>query len=223
MFCLGIFFTVPENPGNKPLAGGVGAASPGSGTAVEPDPFAAQRRQDRRDIQRHLGGDSGGFEDLMTRYRSRAYGIALGLTGNHDDAMDAMQKAFIRIHRSLGRFRLEEPFFPWLYRIVHNTALNQKRDETRHRGDCPLEWVTKSDGQPDPLAITLADDLRERIWQGLQELPEEMRVVFTLYHFEGLKYREIAESLALPIGTVMSRLHAARTKLRAVVGLEEEL
>ena len=214
---------VPENSGNKPLAAGVSAASAGSGATVGADPFDEQRRQDRRDIRRHLDGDSGGFEDLMTRYRSRAYGIALSLTGNHDDAMDAMQKAFIRIHRSLGRFRLEEPFFPWLYRIVRNTALNQKRDEKRHQGDCPLEWVTKPDGQPDPLALTLADDLHERIWQGLQELPEEMRLVFNLFHFEGLKYREIAESLDLPIGTVMSRLHAARTRLRAVVNLEEKL
>ena len=159
----------------------------------------------------------------MTRYRSRAYGIALNLTGNHDDAMDAMQKAFIRIHRSLGRFRLEDPFFPWLYRIVRNTALNQKRNEKRHQGDCPLEWVTKPDGQPDPLAETMADDLHRRIWQGLQELPTEMRVVFNLYHFEGLKYREIAETLDVPIGTVMSRLHAARTKLREVADLEDEL
>ena len=158
----------------------------------------------------------------MTRYRSRAYGIALSLTGNHDDAMDAMQKAFIRIHRSLGKFRLEEPFFPWLYRIVRNAALNQKRDEGRHKGECPLEWVERADGQPDPLATTVAGDLRERLWQGVQDLPEEMRLVFTLYHFEGLKYREIAESLDIPIGTVMSRLHAARTRLRQVVDLEEE-
>jgi RNA polymerase sigma-70 factor (ECF subfamily) len=197
--------------------------SSGSGALSEPDPFAAQRRQDRGDIERHLAGDSRGFEDLMTRYRSRAYGIALSLTGNHDDAMDAMQKAFIRVHRSLGRFRLEDPFFPWLYRIVRNTSLNQKRDEKRHQGECPLEWVTQSDGQPDPLALTLASDLRDRIWRGLQELPPEMRVVFNLYHFEGLKYREIAESLDLPIGTVMSRLHAARTKLRSAANMEAEL
>ncbi len=223
MFFLGLFSAISGNSGNKPVPAGVGAASSGSGGTLEPDPFAEQRREDRRDIQRYLSGDSEGFEDLMTRYRSRAYGIALSLTGNHDDAMDAMQKAFIRVHRSLQRFRIDEPFFPWLYRIVRNTALNQKRDEKRHQGDCPLEWVTKSDGQPDPLALTLGDDLRERIWAGLQELPEEMRVVFNLYHFEGLKYREIADSLDVPIGTVMSRLHAARTKLREVANLEEEL
>ncbi len=157
----------------------------------------------------------------MTRYRQRAYSIALGLTGNHDDAMDALQKAFIRIHRSLSRFRIEEPFFPWFYRIVRNTALNQRRDEKRHKGDVPLEWVKQSDGQPDALSTTVADEFRQQIWNGLQELPEEMREVFMLYHFQGLKYREIASACNVPIGTVMSRLHAARTRLRKAAGLEE--
>jgi RNA polymerase sigma-70 factor (ECF subfamily) len=87
----------------------------------------------------------------------------------------------------------------------------------------PLEWVRKSDGRPDPLSETVADDLRERIWNGLQEMPEEMRVVFHHYHFEGLKYREIADLMDLPIGTVMSRLHAARLKLRKAADLEEIL
>lgn len=157
----------------------------------------------------------------MTRYRQRAYGIAVSLTGNHDDAMDAMQKAFIRIHHSLPRFLLDEPFFPWFYRIVRNTALNQRRDEKRHKGDVPLEWVKQSDGQPDPLSVTMADELRQKVWNGIQELPPEMREMFVLYHFQGLKYREIATTCGVPIGTVMSRLHAARTRLRQVAGLEE--
>jgi len=216
----GVFSALPPDAANNPLPAGVVSSSPGA-AADAADPFAEERRRDRADIMRFLAGESGGFEDLMTRYRSRAYGIALSLTGNHDDAMDAMQKAFIRVHRSLGRFRLEEPFFPWLYRIVRNTSLNQKRDEGRHKGECPLEWVERDDGRPDPLATTVADDLRERLWQGVQELPEEMRTVFALYHFEGLKYREIAASLGIPLGTVMSRLHAARTRLRQVVEPEE--
>ena len=221
MFFLGTFLFSGDKSPNKSVGKGVTAASTGTVADQAADPYAAERRQDRADIVRHLAGDSGGFEDLMTRYRGRAYGIAVNLTGNHDDAMDAMQKAFIRMHRSLNKFRLEDPFFPWLYRIVRNTALNQKRDEKRHRGDCPLEWVEKSDGKADPLAATMASDLRDRIWQGIQALPENMRLVFHAYHFEGLKYREIAESMDLPLGTVMSRLHAARTQLRAAVAWEE--
>ena len=219
MFFLGLF---SGDSANNTPAGGVGNPPTGS-TETTGDPFGAQRRQDRDDIVRYLAGDGEGFEDLMTRYRQRAYGIALSLTGNHDDAMDAMQKAFIRIHRSLPAFRIDEPFFPWLYRIVRNAAHNQRRDEKRHQGEVPLEWVKKSDGRPDPLSETVADDLLERIWNGLQELPEEMREVFHLYHFEGLKYREIAALKGVPIGTVMSRLHTARIKLREAADLEELL
>lgn len=219
MFFLGLF---AGNSSNNTQPNGVSHPSAGSTETVD-DPYGAQRLTDRQDIVRYLEGDSEGFERLMTRYRQRAYGIALSQTGNHDDAMDAVQKAFIRIHRSLKKFRIDEPFFPWLYRIVRNTAHNQRRDEKRHKGEVPLEWVKKPDGRPDPLSETVADDLRERIWNGLQEMPEEMREVFHLYHFEGLKYREIADLKGLPLGTVMSRLHAARLKLRKAADLEDEL
>ncbi len=180
-------------------------------TAADGDP-------DQGDIVRFLDGDPRGFEALMERYRRQAYGIALGLCGNHDDAMDAVQKAFIRIHRSLGRFRLGAPFFPWLYRIVRNAALNQRRDEKRHRGEMPLEWVTRPADDPNPLEAAVADDLAVRLWAGIQGLSPELREVFMLYHFQGLKYREIAAAVDIPIGTVMSRLHAARRQLRAGIG-----
>lgn len=217
LFFLGLF---SQDAANNPPSPGVEFV-PTATAAAGDDPYEAQRRLDRADIVRFLAGESEGFEQLMTRYRQRAYGIALGLTGNHDDAMDAVQKAFIRVHRSLGRFRVDEPFFPWLYRIVRNAALNQRRDERRHRGEVPLEWVKRSDGKPDPLATTVAEDLRRKLWDGIQQLPPEMREVFTLYHFQGLKYREIAETMGVPIGTVMSRLHAARLRLRDFADLEE--
>jgi RNA polymerase sigma-70 factor (ECF subfamily) len=86
----------------------------------------------------------------------------------------------------------------------------------------PLEWVRQPDGRLSPLAETLAADLRERLWMGLEALPLEQREVFLLYHFQGLKYREIAALLDVPIGTVMSRLHSARLQLRRALGEEEE-
>jgi RNA polymerase sigma-70 factor (ECF subfamily) len=147
--------------------------------------------------------------------------MAVGYVGNRDDAMDAVQKAFIRIHRSLGRFRLGEPFFPWFYRIVRNTALNQRRDETRHRGDCPLEWVTEPARLPSPLQAAEAEELRVRLWEAVERLSDESREVFLLYTFQGLKYREIADLLDIPLGTVMSRLHGARRRIRQQLGEEE--
>jgi len=158
----------------------------------------------------------------MNRYRNRAYGIALSVTGDHDVAMDAVQKAFLRVHRNLRKFRLEDAFYPWLYRIVKNASLNQRRDEKRHKGEMPLEWVRQSDGRPNPHELMVADDLRQRLWEGIQELPDEMREVFMLYRFQGMKYKDSADTCNIPVGTVMSRLHAARLKLRKTAGLEEE-
>ena len=208
-------------PANKRPSGGVNPPSTGVPGPAATDPWAAERRRDRADIERFLSGDTDGFEQLMNRYRQPAYGIALGLTGNHDDAMDAVQKSFLRVHRSLGRFRLDEPFFPWLYRIVRNTALNQRRDEKRHQGDLPLEWVTKPDEAPDALSAAEAGELRERLGRAIAGLPRDLREVFVMYTFEGLKYREIAAAMDIPLGTVMSRLHAARLRLRTAAGLEE--
>lgn len=216
MFFFGLFAADPPNSSGS---GGV----PVPTTAPETSPAASDddRLRDGDDIRRFLAGDSRGFEDLMNRYRQRAYGIALSVTGDHDVAMDAVQKAFLRIHRNLARFREGEAFFPWFYRIVKNAALNQRRDEKRHRGEMPLEWVKQSDGRPNPYELVVADDLRQRLWDGIQELPEEMREVFMLYHFQGLKYKDIAAACDIPLGTVMSRLHAARLRLRRAAGLED--
>ena len=110
----------------------------------------------------HVLGELLLLADVREALTNPALGVAVD-HGDHDDAMDAMQKAFIRIHRSLKRFRIDEPFFPWFYRIVRNTAHNQRRDEKRHKGEMPLEWVKQSDGRPDPLSETVADDLRGRV------------------------------------------------------------
>ncbi len=177
--------------------------------------LAAQERQlDGRDIERFLAGDQAGFEALVRRHWRRAYGIALGLTGSGDDAMDATQKAFLRVWKALPDFRCGEPFFPWLYRIVRNCALNQRRDEKRHRGEMPLEWVDRDDGRPNALDVAERVELGGRVWEEIQRLPLEQREVVMLFYFQGLKYREIAAALDIPLGTVMSRLHAARLRLR---------
>jgi RNA polymerase sigma-70 factor (ECF subfamily) len=219
VFFLGLFGADSPNNSEPPR---VDSESTEGVEAYDDSPEDPDRARDHAFIVRFLGGDAKGFEELMLHYRDWAYRHALGVTGNHDDAMDAVQKAFIRVHRSLHKFQLDKPFFPWLYRILHNTALNQRRNEKRHKGEVPLEWVHRADGRPDPLQATMTADLRNRIWNAIQEMPPEMANVFRLYHFEGHKYREIARITGIPLGTVMSRLHAARLRLRDALGLEEE-
>jgi RNA polymerase sigma-70 factor (ECF subfamily) len=204
-------------PAIRPLRFWSANSEPGGGVTPLPEDGAsieAASDPDQQDIIRFQDGDGEGFASLMERYRQRAYGLALGFCGNHDDAMDAVQKSFIRIHRSLTRFRVGEPFFPWFYRIVRNTSFNQKRDESRHQGDCPLEWVTEPTRLPSPLQAAEAEELKQRLWDAVEALAPELREVFLLYTFQGLKYREIAELLDIPLGTVMSRLHSARKRIR---------
>ncbi len=199
---------LPESPSgaNNPVAAGVDAAARDE-----------EIRRDGRDIERFLAGDHGGLEALVGRYWGRAYGVALGLTGNGDDAMDATQKAFLRVWKALPGFRSGEPFFPWLYRIVRNCALNQRRDEKRHRAEVPLEWVDRDDGRPSALDAAERAEMGRRLWDEVRRLPLEQREVVMLFYFQGLKYREIAEAMEIPIGTVMSRLHAARLRLRSLL------
>jgi len=203
-----------ESGVSSPFTEARDASAPGAPPAARDRDDAA----DQADVARFLDGDPAGFEGLVMRHRRQAYAIALGLCGNHDDAMDAVQKSCLRLHRSLPRFRLGEPFFPWFYRIVRNAALNQRRDERRHRGDVPLEWVDRPSAGPSPLDAVEAEQLRVRLWTAIQDLSGELREVFVLYHFQGLKYREIAAAMELPLGTVMSRLHAARRQLRRSLG-----
>ncbi len=184
-------------------------------------PEEERRRLDALDIERYLGGDEAGFEALWNRYRPLAYAVALGRTGNRDDAMEAAQKACIRVWQALPRFRRGEPFAPWLYRIVSNCAANLRRDERRHRGDVPLEFVPNADSRPSALDELAGRDQLEHIWRAVQKLPRDQREVLVLYHFRGLKYHEIAEVAGIPIGTVMSRLHKARLRLRGALGVEE--
>ncbi len=187
---------------------------------VVEEPAASENRRDADDIARFLGGETAGFEALARRYQRRAYAVALGLCGSHDDAMDATQKAMLRAMHALPRFRAGEPFFPWLYRIVRNCALNQRRDQRRHLGQTPLEWVDATDARPSPLEEAAGAELKGRLWAAVTALPLEQRETFLLYTFQGLKYREIAETLGVPIGTVMSRLHGARRQLRRALAEE---
>ncbi|MFC2075831.1 RNA polymerase sigma factor [candidate division KSB1 bacterium] len=156
-------------------------------------------------------GDVRALEILVSRHREKAYRLALGITGDRGTAMDASQEAFIRFYRSAGRFRSEKKFFSWFYRILRNRALTEvnkrkRRSEETVGLDFPF--------QPDQAESPEATDLKRTVWDAIGRLPEDSREIIVLRHFNGLSYAEIAEALSLPAGTVMSRLHTARRRLR---------
>jgi RNA polymerase sigma-70 factor (ECF subfamily) len=149
----------------------------------------------------------------------RAYYAALGLTGSHDDALDLSQEAFVRAFRARATIDPELPFYPWLYQIVRRLCFNFLRDrKTRRRrleaaGPWLAEEIRVRAAASDPSRITERAELRARLEAAIDRLSEREREVLVLKEFEGLLYREIAELLEIPIGTVMSRLYSARRSL----------
>jgi RNA polymerase sigma-70 factor, ECF subfamily len=166
-------------------------------------------------------GDRAAFGELVRVYQRRAYAIAYGFVGNRDDALELAQESFARAYKAMPRFKAGLPFYPWLYRIIKNTCLNHLQ-RRRRRGETSLDGlmdsgydVATADG--DPARHAALGDLRQSIAVAMQRLSPEHREILLLRHFEDLSYTEIAECLEVPKGTVMSRLHAARGRLREVL------
>jgi len=170
--------------------------------------------EERGLIVRCQGGDQTAFEPLVRRYKRRAAGFALGWTGNHDDALDLSQEAFARAYGALSRFDPDRPFYPWFHRILKNLCLNYLRRKTIRR-EVPLEDVgPRADRAPLPDVAADRSELRAAVWAAIRRLREQDREILILREFQDLTYAEIASVLDIPRGTVMSRLHHARLRLR---------
>lgn len=169
-------------------------------------------------VGRAQRGERAAFGELVTRYMRRAYHVALGLVGNHDDALDLSQEAFARAFRARASIDPERPFFPWLYHIIRRLCFNHTRDQRSRR--LTLEqaggWLVDTTMGQLPLSPDRAAEraeLHEQVGEAIGRLAERERETLVLREFEELRYREIAELLGIPIGTVMSRLYRARRSL----------
>lgn len=185
------------------------------------NPVAATESSDDELVRRAQRGDRKAFGKLVERYMRRAYYSALGLVGSAEDAMDLSQEAFVRAFRARQTIDPERPFFAWLYQIIRRLCFNHTRDRrTRRRGiDAAQNWLvdqaqSRNSGTHPEQALA-ADEARRRVRDALELLSEKDREVLVLKEFEGLRYREIADVLQIPIGTVMSRLYSARRRLAA--------
>jgi RNA polymerase sigma-70 factor (ECF subfamily) len=176
-------------------------------------------------VERVRGGDVAAFEPLVEKYRQRVYRLAYSVLRNQEDAWDVAQEAFIKAYKALPSFRGQSAFYTWLFRIAMNVA----HDKARQRGAAGRafgtervteeEWErTMPDPGEDPDAAAARAEQRARITRALETLPEHHRAIIMLSDLEGLSYREIADVLNIPMGTVMSRLHNARKRLRSALG-----
>jgi len=170
-------------------------------------------------ILRAQGGESEAFGELVQRYMRRAYFGALGLVGSPEDALDLSQEAFVRAFRARGRIDAERPFYTWYYQILRRLCFNHVRDKKSRRKklEHAAVWLAEEAGNrrpaPDPAIAAERQELRRRVWDAIETLPEREREIIILREFEGLRYREIAHLLGIPAGTVMSRLYTARRHL----------
>jgi RNA polymerase sigma-70 factor, ECF subfamily len=158
-------------------------------------------------VQRCLEGEPDAFRMLVERYQGRALGHAIAIIGNRADAQDAVQDAFLNAHRSLRTFDRERVFYSWFYAILRNCCYKLI---ARRRVDA-VDHAVRLDLLESP---TLPVDERLAIERALAALSPTDREVVMLRHFDGLSYAELAASLEIPVGTVMSRLFNARKRLR---------
>jgi len=163
---------------------------------------------DRERVRRLVAGDPAALSDCFRDHGARIWRLARGMLGQSADADDATQEIFLRAREKAASFDGRGAFGAWLRRLAVNHCLNRLSE--RRRRDLRIE----SDA-PDTVALdsTPAIETREALEQALARLPVDQRTVLVLRELDGLSYREIAETLELPIGTVMSRLARARERL----------
>jgi RNA polymerase sigma-70 factor (ECF subfamily) len=165
---------------------------------------------DSEAIQAVRAGDREAYKVIVERYMRRAYGIAITFVRNPQDALDVSQMAFIKAYRNLKRFDTTRPFFPWFYKILRNICLDQLRRASRSR-EIPLEDIGTLKAE------TRDHDMRQILWLAIEALPLEQREAIVLHYFEGMSYRDLAETLDRPIGTIMSSLYYARQRLKKAI------
>jgi RNA polymerase sigma-70 factor (ECF subfamily) len=174
-------------------------------------------------IHRCTTGDETACTELVEAHQRMVYALGLHLLGDRDEALDLSQEVFLRVFRTLSRFRGQSALRTWIYRIVINQARNRQRWwRRRHRSsqvslDEHLEHCgdLESTGTALPDRLLASKETAARIWQALDRLPFDQRTALILREIDGLRYEEIAFSLDVAVGTVKSRLTRARQALRA--------
>ncbi len=172
-------------------------------------------------IARAAAGDPAAFQVLVEQHRSMVYRVAYQFAGNHHDADDITQDVFIKVYRSLARFRQDAQLTSWIYRIVMNACIDHRRRQMPANAvqcaDLAEQLANTAEASPGPEAVAYGGELGAMLEAAVGRLPEGQRIVFVMRHHEGLKLCEIAQALGLAEGTVKRQLHTAVHRLRAVL------
>jgi RNA polymerase sigma-70 factor (ECF subfamily) len=192
---------------------------------VEPSnllsPSARVEADETELIRRAREGDRAAFGMLVERYQHRVVRVAMAVVHNQDDALELAQETFVRAYENLAKFESRSSLSTWLYRIAANIAIDFRRREGRQtilrgeEGELEISRLPSESGNS--FAETARGELNKRLRDALKQLTPEHRAVILLREVEGLSYDEIGDILECPRGTVMSRLHYARGRLRTLL------
>jgi RNA polymerase sigma-70 factor (ECF subfamily) len=175
-------------------------------------------------VQRARSGDERAFRTLVERYQKKVYAVAVGMVKDREEAMDVVQEAFVKVHKSLDSFKADATFYTWLYRITvirRRGAMRSDSVEFDERighdlAEANLGAVSSQLGS-NPEKSVLQRELGEKIQEALEQIPEKHRAILLLRELDGLSYEELAQALEIPKGTVMSRLFHARAKVQKLL------
>jgi len=177
-------------------------------------------------IERCVSGDESACADLVAEHQRMVVQLAINLLGDREEALDLSQDVFLRVFRTLHRFRGQSSLRTWIYRIAVNQARNRHRFwGRRHRADqvsldqhVAVHGDCLSGHEATPDRLLAQKELADRLYQALDGLPFDQRTAIVLREIDGLSYDEIAYSLGVAVGTVKSRLTRARQALRHELG-----
>ncbi len=188
---------------------------------------SSQENQPGADLVSQLkAGDPKAYKELMTTYERRIYSFAYGFVRDPDEAMDIVQETFLRVFRKIETFKGDAAFTTWLYRIARNLCIDKLRRKKRApmgEFDDQRQHEVRTHDRPAlvgsmdayaPVESNLRKELGQELMEALDSLGERHKEVLLLRELEGFSYAEIAKSMDLPIGTVMSRIYHARQKVQ---------
>lgn len=165
-------------------------------------------------IERTLAGDADAYRLLVLRYQDRLFNALFQASRSREDAEEVTQEAFLQAYRRLGSFEARASFPTWLYRIAFNLLYSHRRRQRRVVSLDALPNPDVVDRREPPEAEMERQERVQLVHRALDQLPDEQRSILVLRELEGYDYRQIADALELPPGTVRSRLHRARLQLR---------
>jgi RNA polymerase sigma-70 factor, ECF subfamily len=172
----------------------------------------ARQDEDQALVEAIQRGDGDAFSRLVRKYQHRVVGLARGIVADPSDAEDIAQDAFLRVYKGLAGFRGTSQFRTWLFQIVINTARSfRSRQRSRVETAVDEQALEAAEGSDHVETAVVA---RDEVTRALSKLPVELREAVLLRDVEGLDYREIAELLGIPMGTVESRIFRGRQQLR---------